>query len=915
MATDSQKQHIRDAAAGRWPDILASVGNIPRNILDGRHHPCPKCGGDDRFRLVDEAAGAVLCNQCFVKNNGDGFAALQWSLNIKFGEALKLVADYCGVKLKSKKSSKDIDPAKDLEFKPWSSQLCQFFLKSKSGVTEQSVLDAGGQMARYKRQYSVIAFPVIGESLDTEKPVGWVLVNAMGGTLPKWDKTGKVVGQVKVKLAYGSQPGLIGTSAIDRLKTEGMIDRVIKCEGISDSLAVAAILPGDSRTVAITNSNGAQEKPFWRAGFLANFETVMLHDADQPGVSGAGAWAVEIAKANGKASIAKLPYEVEKDHGKDVRDWLAEGHGWQSLQQLIDAAEPVSVERDASGNVVADEKTDTHFEQEICRALQIEVLGENSQGHIRLFSLFHRKAVTIHDISRLGFERLLQICGPPAKAKVHKSNEDIEGSYKFSEVKEAIGTVAGYRIIDDHGNVGAGIWAGRDLKDNETGSIVLVNNNEAARYNGDQVLRQVIAPRIDGLILDLEGGEPWFDRELLSQHLEAVKSGTAFAEAAIAEAEELFRRWKWRSPDTDPTLVVGLVLASWVQTVWRWRPQVSVTGESNSGKSYLFQAIGGHEGDPGLFSTLAYKQAKSTEAGIRQGIGNSARIIMCDEFEQSKDRNKVLELIRTSSRGEKISRGTAGQKALMFGLQHICWVAATETGLIRQPDRNRFVSLDLEKADPSQAGKLVLPPSRVLYSLGQRLLAIALHHALAARELAVLLKDTKRQGVDPRQVESYAVPASILSKAVGYDFEQAKSLLYEMLGGIETGDNEESDHENLLSDILMGQVNTRDKGTLTVGQIMESSAEYHDKAALVESHGLRLIDGSELFVACNAVSQGLLKHTGWNGQRIDKVLLRIDGAKRGACRMGGRSIRGVFVPVDFRCATDTPGATASATDY
>ena len=52
---------IKVAAAGRWPEILAALGGIPAEVLDGQHHPCPKCGGKDRFRMIDtDAGGAIL---------------------------------------------------------------------------------------------------------------------------------------------------------------------------------------------------------------------------------------------------------------------------------------------------------------------------------------------------------------------------------------------------------------------------------------------------------------------------------------------------------------------------------------------------------------------------------------------------------------------------------------------------------------------------------------------------------------------------------------------------------------------------------------------------------------------------------------------------------------------------------------
>jgi hypothetical protein len=85
---------LKAAAKGRWPEILSAVADIDAKHLDGRHHPCPRCGGVDRFRLIDEAAGAVLCNQCFNSENGDGIAAVQHFAGCDFKAACDRVASH-----------------------------------------------------------------------------------------------------------------------------------------------------------------------------------------------------------------------------------------------------------------------------------------------------------------------------------------------------------------------------------------------------------------------------------------------------------------------------------------------------------------------------------------------------------------------------------------------------------------------------------------------------------------------------------------------------------------------------------------------------------------------------------------------------------------------------------------------------
>lgn len=88
---------VKSAARGQWVGILTATCGTDPATLDGKAHGCPKCGGKDRFRLVDEAEGALFCNQCFNSNNGDGLAAIQWLNGCSFPDALRLVGDYLGL--------------------------------------------------------------------------------------------------------------------------------------------------------------------------------------------------------------------------------------------------------------------------------------------------------------------------------------------------------------------------------------------------------------------------------------------------------------------------------------------------------------------------------------------------------------------------------------------------------------------------------------------------------------------------------------------------------------------------------------------------------------------------------------------------------------------------------------------------
>lgn len=88
---------IKLAARGREVELLEQVAGLPTGSLDGKHHPCPSCGGVDRFRLLDHEAGAVYCSHCFREKNGDFLAAIRhFRCNGNFSEACRLVSEYLG---------------------------------------------------------------------------------------------------------------------------------------------------------------------------------------------------------------------------------------------------------------------------------------------------------------------------------------------------------------------------------------------------------------------------------------------------------------------------------------------------------------------------------------------------------------------------------------------------------------------------------------------------------------------------------------------------------------------------------------------------------------------------------------------------------------------------------------------------
>lgn len=353
VATTTSKKvsldELKGLASGRWSSILTSNG-FPNEYLSTQHGPCPKCGGTDRYRAFDdfEQTGGVLCNQCYSHKNADGFSTLQWWLGCDFARAAKSVAEFLHVELRSKSGREKADPLKNLQMREWHPIPAKLWCRHKPGVTPEAIQLAGGLPARYRDQYGVIAFPVWGKSGSKQDACGWVIFDQSGGELPVFDKKGQPPRWEKVKVTAGSEPGLMGDAA-RLIASPETINTIFKVEGVSDCLALMGAIPESERdsTAVITTANGSKEKPeAWMLDAFAataagqSGRVIVIHDCDQPGEDGAARWVSQLAMGCHDVRHVRLPYEIQATHGKDLRDWLNEGHTFAELVAMADAVEP-----------------------------------------------------------------------------------------------------------------------------------------------------------------------------------------------------------------------------------------------------------------------------------------------------------------------------------------------------------------------------------------------------------------------------------------------------------------------------------------------------------------------------------------------------------------------------------------------
>ena len=267
---------------------------------------------------------------------GDGLSLSFYDLAVfqkrftRWQDARDHYANKAGVKIDAKVTR---DPAEHLVFQPWAEGLVALWCRHKTGVMPEAVQAAGGRLARYRDQYTVVALPIFGPQFTDADPIGWVLCNVTGRNLPIFHGHGKPLTWAKMKTTGGSEGGLIGQHAIDRLTAadaDPAGQTIFKLEGPSDLLALWSIIPPAERDrhLVLTNSSGATEPPKpWMQPLFAGRRVAIVGDADIPGQKGAALWATwscKIASETRVVSAAMLGYEVTADHGKDIRNWITE---------------------------------------------------------------------------------------------------------------------------------------------------------------------------------------------------------------------------------------------------------------------------------------------------------------------------------------------------------------------------------------------------------------------------------------------------------------------------------------------------------------------------------------------------------------------------------------------------------------
>ncbi|HUE70999.1 MAG TPA: primase-helicase zinc-binding domain-containing protein [Pirellulaceae bacterium] len=314
MSANGFKYEVADvkaAARGRWPEVLQAVG-IPRDTLDGRHHACPKCGGTDRFRLVDEEAGAVFCNACFSSANGDGLAAIRWMRGCNFGDAIEFAAGCLNLTPQNGHATGHAATFDPIE------AVCQAKrMPRESALAYGARAVAGG-----------VAFPSWGPDCE---PMGDFIIKPKGGEK-----------QRKGMWALGCKAGVFLPVVDGQPQKPQPGETWLVFEGVKDPAAARSL------GYQALGLNGCKLNQRF-AKLLRGCDVVFVPDRDVPSIDGMKSAARKLYGIAASIKIATLPAEVTPTDGKDVRDILALADGESLVREAIDTAMPFEVERPQGG--------------------------------------------------------------------------------------------------------------------------------------------------------------------------------------------------------------------------------------------------------------------------------------------------------------------------------------------------------------------------------------------------------------------------------------------------------------------------------------------------------------------------------------------------------------------------------------
>lgn len=733
-------------------------------------------------------------------------------------------------------------------------------------------------------QQTVIAYPAYPNLSADGKPCGYVMRQKQGKELYRY--RGKDQKPQKLKSINIGESGYLNRFGLKHFQNA---DVVFKVEGEQDMLSLQALIPPElwHRYVVITTASGANERSLIERTFRQwkDKDVVLIHDCDKAGQDGLEHWKWNLCKITKKLRVLTLPYPIEEKHGKDLKDWIEDGLTWEQFIQAVDDSRPFDWNCDPAKykDSPTPEEADlppAEFEREQDRKI-LDRTGAVALGYVGtkcyVYSK-HRKDIWEIKTERepTSMQAILKL-GEPALENLAvftpKGHAPDPNKIAMPRFLRAVATECGLRRYDESQNKGAGIWR-------INGKLLLVQAGESFLWDGERLERQD-SPIVGDIVTDTTGAK-WIDLDIVRPLL--MRKDRRWIKDVWNDLVALFGRWDNWSDSWCAKIMAALVPCLYLQTQWKWRPMVSIVGQSNTGKSFLIE----NTLKP-MFGELGLDCAKPSEAAIRQAVGNTARVLLIDEFEAGKHRDKVLETMRASSRGTTIRRGTADQKGVSYVLRHIPVFGGTETDMKNAADVNRYILQLLNPIPRERPGRLILPSEAELHDIGQRALAVAIkiaHEALALAER--LERRSYGDKIDKRMVENYAAPVAVMNICEEVSGEDQFRMLEDVLTDRSEHTSEIlTDAERVMESLKIARVRIqKDNEDRSVESVLAEYCRNHRDPSrackVMKDMGIWVGSGKsglKVIIHPTAASRNFLRGTNYESSDITQHLRNLPGAK------------------------------------
>lgn len=421
--------------------------------------------------------------------------------------------------------------------------------------------------------------------------------------------------------------------------------------------------------IVTTWPGGTSNAQYADWSILSGREVVIWPDNDDAGVTCAQSIAERLRGLDGRVAVVELPLDLPPKW--DLADEIPEGKPGM-VMDLIRQARAVTTQKPEPAPVIPVEEEQYNEAQDY--GLRYRAIGYNEQKYY-VMSAVQRQPYAYTAKQLMSEETCLEIVNDESFWHLHFSDEKGRISWKRAGafiMKQC--TDAG--VYSPNKMREQGVWSDAGRVVLHFGETLFVDGREV---NPAKFRSTFVYPNRDNMLEDWMG----LDDPAPNMYGRYIRKACS--------------KVRWDKP------IYGDLLAGWIATAiicggLPWRTHAWITGNASSGKSTVIHDIV----TACLGGIAVYPVGASTEAGIRQSVGNRAVPVVFDEAEGNGNteerRQAVIQLMRQSSaetRG-RIMKGSANHQSVTFTLRSAFLMSSIGVGLREAADLTRTAVLTIK---------------------------------------------------------------------------------------------------------------------------------------------------------------------------------------------------------------------------